>query len=207
MKRLFFILLLSVVAFAQSHLDTAKSYVGVRELTGNNDGVEIEKFLSSVGLKKGNAWCAAFISYCLEVNNIKVPSVRSGLARHFQSKVNKKYIVDAKLVLRGKKIPKGSLVIWQKGVTVFGHVGMVQTNWIGQYGKTIEGNTSSGKKGSQSDGDGVYERDRKISPLNYFRIRWFTLVQEEINRINFGFIKIKPLTTFETLKNFYALIL
>lgn len=39
------------IAFTQLH---------VRELTGRNDGPEVEKYLKSVGLGKGYAWCMAF---------------------------------------------------------------------------------------------------------------------------------------------------
>jgi hypothetical protein len=47
--------------------------------------------------------------------------------------------------------------------------------WKGKSGTTIEGNTSSGTRGSQNDGDGVYQRNRSIYPLNYFRITDFSI--------------------------------
>lgn len=53
-------------------VEEAESYVGIVEATGNNDGPEVEAFLSSVGLGKGYAWCAAFVHFILkqcEVNN------------------------------------------------------------------------------------------------------------------------------------------
>lgn len=39
----------------------ASTQVGVKELTGKNDGVEVESYLKSVGLGKGYAWCMAFV--------------------------------------------------------------------------------------------------------------------------------------------------
>ena len=45
--------------------------LGVRELTGNNDGADVEKYLESVGLGKGYAWCAAFVHWCLEQAGIE----------------------------------------------------------------------------------------------------------------------------------------
>lgn len=144
------------------------------EATGHNDGPEVEKFLKSVGRKQGDSWCSAFVSYCLTVANVRDPKIRSGLARDFKRSKN---LVNANDVLRGiKKIPPGSIVGWEKGNTIFGHIGFVLTNWNKQFGTTIEGNTSSGLKGSQSDGDGVYIRSRSIQPANYFRIMWFVLV-------------------------------
>lgn len=160
---------------AQPQLDTAYSYVGLKEATGHNDGYHIEKFLKLVGRKKGDSWCAAFVSYCLEVNNIREPSIRSGLARDF---TKSKYVIDAKNVyLDLVKVNSGDLVVWKKGNSIYGHIGFV-INWNQTKGTTIEGNTSSGQKGSQSDGDGVYIRNRKIEPMNYFRITWFVRVIE-----------------------------
>jgi len=48
----------------QQLLEVAESQVGVRELTGNNDGKQIKAYLKSVGLKEGYAWCVAFVVWC-----------------------------------------------------------------------------------------------------------------------------------------------
>jgi len=40
--------------------DTLQKQLYVREATGNNDGVEVERYLKSVGLIKGYSWCAAY---------------------------------------------------------------------------------------------------------------------------------------------------
>lgn len=164
------LLLLSTVS-AQKHIQIAQTYIGTKEATGHNDGEPVETFLRSVGRSKGDAWCAAFVSYVLTIANAKQPSIRSGLAREFKRGKNMVKAID---VLRGvKKINKGFLVGWEKGETISGHIGFVFTDWNKQYGTTIEGNTSSGEKGSQADGDGVYIRARSIQPANYFRICWF----------------------------------
>ena len=179
--RSFIFLMLCLLLFAflpvngQKHLDIANSFVGVTELTNNNDGAEVEMFQKSVNLKKGNAWCGAFVGYCLNTANVVNPKTRSGLARNYKHKNS----IKANDVLIGKtKVPNGSLVIWEKGTTIFGHVGFV-ANWEKHHGTTIEGNTSSGRSGSQSDGDGVYRRYRTIMPANYFRITSFTIVSYE----------------------------
>jgi len=161
-------------ALSQPHLDTAKSYIGVKELTGKNDGQAVEKFLKSVGRKKGDHWCAAYVSYCLIVNKVKYPVKMSGLARAFKTKSS----INAIDVLTGRySIPAGTIIVWERGNTITGHTGFV----IKQTGKnkfvTVEGNTSSGVKGSQNNGDGVYKRTRSIEPANYFRITAFTLVK------------------------------
>src|SRR5699024_9975319 len=42
----------------------ATAEIGVRELTGKNDGERVEEYLSYTDLGKGYAWCAAFVSWC-----------------------------------------------------------------------------------------------------------------------------------------------
>jgi hypothetical protein len=159
----------------QKCLQVAKSFVGTKEATGHNDGKAVEMFLQSVGRHKGDSWCAAFVSYCLTKANVKDPQVRSGLARSFKLKKS----IRARDVMLGiKNIPAGTLVIWEKGKTISGHIGFVK-KWWKDSGYTVEGNTSSGQTGSQADGDGVYNRFRKIEPANYFRITSFTLVHEK----------------------------
>ena len=70
--------------------------------------------------------------------------------------------------------PAGTIIVWRRGNTLFGHAGVVE-KWNGKKGTTVEGNTSSGAKGSQSDGDGVWRRRRAIDPSNFFRITDFIL--------------------------------
>ena len=167
------------------HLDTAKSYIGTKEKTNHNDGPVVEKFLKSVGRKKGDSWCAAFVSYCLQAAKVLYPRIHSGLARSFKLKNSLK----AKDVLIGKyKILPGTIIIWEKGSTVFGHVGFVE-KWDEKSGITIEGNTCSDRtylpiskihpvdKPNEYKGDGVYRKNRSIQPGNYFRITCFTPVK------------------------------
>lgn len=196
------LVLLSLVSNAQynpTHLDTALTYVGVTEATGNNDGPEITKFLNSVGLNSGYAWCAAFVSYNLNVSEgIENPKIRSARARDFKVKQR----IDAERVLMGiDTIHPGYIVGWEKGNTVFGHLGFVTHKWVGKYGKTVEGNTSPGIHGSQRDGEGVYLRERGIHPASYFRITWFVPYSYEpaYKRYENILITHKSYTTMETL--------
>jgi len=147
----------------------AQQYTYVRE-QGDNDGKEVRLFLRSVGLGKGHSWCAAFISYCLLTIHSSFP-VRSPLARAFITSKS----IKARDVLYGKYIPqRNDLIIWRRGETPFGHIAVnVQTIKFNSF-STIEGNTSSGNKGNQHNGNGVYARIRSIVPGNYFRITHFT---------------------------------
>lgn len=170
-----------VVRARPAHLDTALAYVGTVERGGNNRGPRVERFLASVGLGPGHPWCAAFMSYVLDAAGVRAPLdgrrrvIRSGLAARFITARS----VRASEALRGvKQVPPGAVVIWRRGNGPFGHAGFAVA-WDGASGETVEGNTSSGRAGSQRDGDGVWRRRRRITPGSYFRIVSFTPVNEE----------------------------
>ena len=150
----------------------AGGYVGVREV-GKNTSPEIDRWLRSVNLRPGNPYCAAFVSYILDSAHVSYPKIRSGLARNF---VTNRSIPASRVMIGIEQIPEGSIVVWRRGNTIFGHAGFV-TSWQGASGTTIEANTSSGEQGSQSDGDGVYRRTRTIIPSAHFRITDFTVIE------------------------------
>lgn len=155
------------------HLQIAESYVGTVEKTGHNDGAKIEYIIKRGGGAKGASYCAYFVSMCIDSAKVKEPTVRSGMAIGFKRKNS----IPANDVLIGKvKVSPGTIIIWRKGETIYGHTGFVY-DWGKRYGTTIEGNTSSGQSGSQSNGDGIWKRKRSIEPLNYFRIVCFTEVK------------------------------
>ena len=161
-----------------AHLDTALAYVGTVERGGNNRGPRVERFLRSVGLGPGNPWCAAYVSYVLNAAGVRAPLdgrqrvIRSGLASRFITARS----IRASEALRGvKPVPPGAVVVWRRGNGPYGHAGFAVT-WDGASGETVEGNTSSGRAGSQRDGDGVWRRERRITPGRYFRIVSFTRV-------------------------------
>lgn len=173
----FCLLTSSVLAYASETvsepsrvLKIAQSFIGVKEQK-NNSGYWVETFLRNVKLSAGNQWCGAFVSYCLDSAKVTSLKIRSGLARRF---VTKNSIKATDVLYNNKIIPHGTIVIWRRGSSIFGHVGIVE-QWKGIKGVTIEGNTSSGTKGVQYAGDGVYRRKRSIYPLNYFRITDFTV--------------------------------
>lgn len=165
--------LLSLHSQLPKHLEIAKSYVGTVEKTGQNDGEKIEYIIKRGGGAKGASYCAYFVTMCIDSAKVKEPTVRPGMAIGFKRKNS----IPANDVLIGKvKVPAGTIIVWRKGETIFGHAGLVY-DWGKKYGTTVEGNTSSGQTGSQSNGDGIWMRKRSIEPLNYFRIVCFTLVK------------------------------
>lgn len=137
--------------------------VGVREATGNNDGEMVEAYLASVGLKSGNPYCAAGQYWCfsksaeiLRLNSAEIPLYRTGST----------ILMFNKAVERGRKVAYKAnvddLIFWRKKEAYRGHVERViklkEAGWV----ETVGFNTSSGLRGSQDDGNGVFIRKRNI---------------------------------------------
>lgn len=134
----------------------------------------MDRFNRNAKAPLGSPYCAVFVYYMLDSAGIDYPMKKSGLAR---SLVTKTITFTALDVLNKKEtVKKDDIPIWQKGETIFGHAGIASADWDGKNGMVIEANTSPGSSGSQSDGDGIWEKKRKIEPFNYFRIKWFTRV-------------------------------
>lgn len=173
MIKLIIILLLSLNTLYCSEqsnkvFNIAHSYVGVTEVKPNSSPI-VDKFIKHLGLKPGINWCACFVTYCLDSAKTKnMP--KTPLAQRF---ITKKSIKSSNVLYSNMEIPKGSIVIWKRGKTIFGHVGFTNV-WKGNKGTTIEGNTSPDYSNNQYNGHGVYNKKRFINPLNYFRITNFT---------------------------------
>jgi hypothetical protein len=50
----------------QTALVRVRSFIGVKEVGGNNRGPEVEAWLARVGLPPGNPWCMAFAWCCVD---------------------------------------------------------------------------------------------------------------------------------------------
>ena len=158
------------------HIKIALGYVGVVEKEGNR-GVVIDSINRKYAYI-GAPYCASFISWILnkadKIKKVLTPKIRTARARKF---ITKNSISASEVLLKKIKLSKKYIVIWGKGNTPFGHGGFTYKNWLNGKGQTIEANTSSGKKGSQRNGTGIWIRTRKIEPLNYFRIIAFTAIE------------------------------
>ncbi|WP_434777606.1 CHAP domain-containing protein [Neisseria sp. Ec49-e6-T10] len=137
----------------------AKTQLGVVEIPRNsNKGKDVEKYLSSIGLGGGYAWCMSFVYWCVEQAAKEYrtanPLYRTGgVLMQWNQRQN----------LKASKPMAGDIFIMDFGKGT-GHCGFV-TKVEGSYIFTIEGNTNSA--GSR-DGDGVYERKRLISSCKGF---------------------------------------
>jgi hypothetical protein len=136
----------------------ASTQLNVREKTGNNDGPDVEKYLASVGLGKGNSWCMAFVFWC--VNEASKfygqpnPLVKTaGVLYQWQ---------NTKALKQSSPVP-GCVFIMDFGKGE-GHTGFVESV-EGDTVNTLEGNTNI--DGSRN-GIGVFRRKRKILTIKGF---------------------------------------
>lgn len=127
----------------------AKNEIGVREATGHNDGPRVEEYLATVGLKKGQPWCAAFISWVYVKAGFRKPL--SGWSPSFfpASRLTKTLLPGHVL---GIYMPKAKRIA---------HVGLIE-KLDGDWCLSIEGNTNLS---GAIEGDGVYRKRRHIKTL------------------------------------------
>ena len=126
-------------------IDTLTSYIGVKELTGNNDGVLVEKFLMAVGARKGDPWCGAFVGYSFVVNELDVPKYPARAAAWF----------DKNHVIPNEQAVEGDLFsLYYRKLGRIGHVGMYLKPFLNEtpYIVSGEGNTNAqgSREGNQS---------------------------------------------------------
>lgn len=166
MKKVLFILaiLLNLPALAQLPMPTsplreklkttAEKYVGIKELTGHNDGKEVVRILRNVNLHKGDPWCAATMAIIHDENN--VPNPRSGYCPDwFRSNVVFEKMSFTPINQFQAKIGQVfGLYIEQKRRV--GHVGMIVGESKFSY-HTIEGNTNDA---GSDEGEGCYRKIR-----------------------------------------------
>jgi hypothetical protein len=143
-------------------VQTAMTQIEVREATGNNDGSQVEKYLSGVNLKKGYPWCAAFCAWCYQQCGLPHPS--SGYCPDwFKTKSNVITQREIKLAINKRMPLQGKVFgLFFPNKNRIAHVGIID-KVDGDYIITIEGNTN--QTGSR-EGDGVYRKRRLISQIH-----------------------------------------
>ncbi|SMC66358.1 hypothetical protein SAMN04488524_1822 [Pedobacter africanus] len=133
-------------------LRIAQAEVGVRELTGRNDGKRIAEYLAYTGIKVPAAYCSAYVSWCF------------GQAGYTQPKSawSPALFPVARIVREPK--PADVFGLWFPELNRIAHVGLVVSvkgDWI----YSIEGNSSP--DGSRN-GNGVYQRIRHKKTVSRF---------------------------------------
>jgi len=143
-------------------IPTAQQFVGwVRELTKQNDGPWVEAIQRVTGNKKGDPWCASFVTFCLDIAyRGKNPLRRTASCDLFLQDAR------AKGWLTNTPAP-GDVFLVMKSTDDAVHTGFVTA--VGKTSfKSIEGNTNDG--GSR-DGWGVFARNtRSIAECQFIRL-------------------------------------
>jgi hypothetical protein len=139
------------------------SQIGVKELTGHNDGVMVEKYLQSVNLSKGNPWCAAFVSWSFKQAGYSPPI--TGWSPTAFNKDN--------IVYNGQRIikqpqPGDVFVLWFPKLKRIAHTGFYDFDINSSVYSSVEGNTN--EEGSR-EGDGIYRKKRSYR-ATYRISRW-----------------------------------
>lgn len=136
---------------------TAAREVGYTE---SPPGSNKTKFAAEAGHLNGYAWCATFVVAMLRRCGINLPSESA-----YTPTMLNGFIANGMGKRGHAGIAVGDVVFFNwDGGTLPQHVGIV-TFVAGDHIETIEGNTSPGTAGSQSNGGGVYKRTRPYSSV------------------------------------------
>lgn len=149
-------------------LNCAVRKIGVTEHPpGSNRGRIIDSWNLEAGAPVGSYWCCSFVHACFKTVGVTLPGGASVGALLGQAH-SRGWVVKRPL--------KGDLACFDfgenNGFGAYGdHIGFVEKviglRWkngvFAGYIATVEGNTSSGVTGSQSNGGGVYRRRRLIA--------------------------------------------
>jgi peptidoglycan hydrolase-like protein with peptidoglycan-binding domain len=151
---------------AKKVIQIAKSQIGILESPLNsNSGPEVNKYLASVGLGPGYAWCMAFVYYCFKEasNDLSManPLVKTGGCLNQWNQTTLPKLIRSQAVATPSKINPGSVFIMDFGGGL-GHTGIVESVSNG-FITSIEGNTNNDHS---RNGIGVYSNTRKINSIS-----------------------------------------
>ena len=169
--------LIAALPAGERVVQVAQLYVGHREAAPNRSPL-IDYWNRRLGVPLGSPYCATFVSFCLDSAGVARPRVRAALAIRFNI-VGWSRRPDW---MRPTELQRGWILVWRRGSTWQGHVGIVYKGtrrgvW------TIEANTTPGRSTPQREreGDGVWKRwrewQRNVFSGNAFRIIAVTPVE------------------------------
>lgn len=138
------------MATAAQVLSVAQSQVGYKEGRNNSN-----KYGAAYGMNNVS-WCQIFIWWCFK---------QAGMDWYKTASCTACYKHYASRAVSRNSLKPGDIVYYDwDGSGDCDHVGIVESVGSSRV-TTIEGNTSSGNSGSQSNGDGVYRRYRNITQV------------------------------------------
>lgn len=149
------------VTIADIVIGVAKSQLGIKELTGHNDGPEIKKYQENqVGLA-GQPWCASFVSWCYKEAYKQEGSNRpwphwAGAANYTKTGIENKYFEKVKTPQKGDLF----VVNLNATSTYADHIGFIWSVTDRSF-LSVEGNSH----------DAVESRARVIGDAQYTYLR------------------------------------
>lgn len=124
------------LGLAAINIARAEMKAGAREIGGNNKGRFVAKYLSPAGLHPPQAWCAAFVSWCLQQARRKL---EVGPALPYMVSARNLFLAARAAGLALTEPEPGCLIFWKRALPWQGHVGFVTAVEDGSI-ETIEGN-------------------------------------------------------------------
>lgn len=154
----------TLMNIAATALQVAQTQLGqAEEPMGSNSGPMVDKYLSSVGLGPGYAWCMAFVHWCYQQAakdaGVDTPVRKTASVHDCWDKADPSHKITAGDLSRGKaSVQPGDqfILLFGKGT---GHTGIVEYR-EGSTIHTIEGNsnTDGGREGYE-----VVRHQRQLS--------------------------------------------
>lgn len=163
-------------------LKVAAGELGITESPANSNNVKYNTWFYGRAVRDtANTkypWCMAFVQWCFDQAGCRLPHITascSNLLSWYRTYQPERVVQDPK--------PR-DIIIYN-----FGHTGIVESATAGTI-TAIEGNTSPGETGSQSNGGGVFRRTRGkklvtayIRPFNNYSFEEDDMTQEVFNEM------------------------
>lgn len=150
-------------------LAAAEEAAKVREVPRNsNRGPQVDQYLKRAGTALGNAWCCAFVYWCMDEaarsQGLANPMVKTaGCLDHWNRAASRgaSRVTSQRAINDPSLVMPGMIFIMDHGRGL-GHTGFVEKT-AGGILTTIEGNTDASKT---REGGGVYRLTRKIGEIS-----------------------------------------
>jgi len=161
------------MASVKELLTVATKQLGITEWPANSNKVKYNTWYYGREVS-GSAypWCMAFVQWCYAEAGMRLPykTASCGALLNWYKQHHPECVVT--------RPEPGDIVIYDfPGGGPTDHTGIIESAAIGKI-TAIEGNTTSGSSGSQSNGGGVYRRTRSTSCVRAY-IRPITAMQIE----------------------------
>ena len=140
------------MASVKELLAVATKQLGITEWPTNSNKVKYSTWYYGREVSGDSyPWCMAFVQWCYNEAQMKLPYKTASCSAllNWYKQHHPECVVT--------KPEPGDVVIYD-----FGHTGIIESAAIGKI-TAIEGNTTAGNSGSQSNGGGVYRRTRSTS--------------------------------------------